>query len=239
MANEVFGQWTVINNVPDRIDATGKHHKRVLVSCSCGRTTIEKDVYKLKHGAKMCKKCYLEILPKNGIPFERKPNKYNLSGECGIGYTSNGEEFYFDLEDYDKIKNYTWFINSRGYVVTTLNNQSRKNSLGMHQLLMGIGCDHKNRNPRNNKKSNLRVCTQAENTRNRTIQSNNTSGFIGVSEVKRNKKWIAYIGINGKTKRLGTYTDKEEAIKARLEAEAKYFGEFAPQRDLFEKYGIE
>ena len=36
----------------------------------------------------------------------KKYNTYDLSGEYGIGYTSKGEEFYFDLDDYDKIKDY-------------------------------------------------------------------------------------------------------------------------------------
>ena len=40
--------------------------------------------------------------------------------------------------------------------------------------------------------------------------------------------------MNNKTKYLGSFKNKEGAIKARLEAEAKYFGEFAPQKHLFE-----
>lgn len=46
----------------------------------------------------------------------RKLNRYNLDGEYGIGYTSKDEEFYFDKEDYDKVKEYTWHINPEGYV---------------------------------------------------------------------------------------------------------------------------
>ena len=42
----------------------------------------------------------------------KKYNKYDLSGEYGIGWTSNtNQEFYFDLEDYDKIKDYCWIYN--------------------------------------------------------------------------------------------------------------------------------
>lgn len=37
---------------------------------------------------------------------------------------------------------------------------------------------------------------------------------------------------------LGSFSDKEDAIKARLQAEAKYFKKFAPQRHLFKQYGI-
>lgn len=52
-------------------------------------------------------------------------------------------------------------------------------------------------------------------------------------------KWEAYIQLNKKRKSLGYFNNKEDAIKARLEAEAIYYKEFAPQRHLFEQYGIE
>ena len=45
--------------------------------------------------------------------------------------------------------------------------------------------------------------------------------------------------LNQKSIWLGEYADKDDAIKARLLAEAKYFGDFAPQHHLFEQYGIE
>ena len=46
----------------------------------------------------------------------KKYNTYDLSGEYGIGYTSKGEEFWFDLNDYNKIKDYCWYYNSNGYL---------------------------------------------------------------------------------------------------------------------------
>lgn len=239
MIGQVFGEWTVIDDALDRVDKSGKHHKRVLVECSCKRTVLEKDVYKLKNGAKMCKQCYLEILPSNGKLFEKNPNKYDLSGKVGVGYTSKGEEFYFDIDDYELIKNYTWFITPRGYVATTLNDRKTDRHLSMHQLICGKNSDHKDRNPRNNTRENLRLCTFADNARNRSLLSNNTTGIMGVGFNSNNKKWIAYIGINGKTKRIGTYENKYDAIVARLKAEKDNWGtEFSPQRHLFQEYNI-
>ena len=55
---------------------------------------------------------------------------------------------------------------------------------------------------------------------------------------KQNKKWTASIRINNKQKYLGSFIDKTEAIKTRLNAELKYYGEFAPQRHLFQEYEI-
>ena len=49
---------------------------------------------------------------------------------------------------------------------------------------------------------------------------------------------MARIVLNKKDIYLGRYSNKEDAMKARFEAEIKYFGEFAPQRHLFEQYGI-
>ena len=46
----------------------------------------------------------------------KKHNKYDLSGEYGIVYTSNGEEYWFDKEDYDKIKDYYWRKDPHGYL---------------------------------------------------------------------------------------------------------------------------
>ena len=55
---------------------------------------------------------------------------------------------------------------------------------------------------------------------------------------KTNNNWNTYIKINGKRKYLGSFSSKTEAIRARLKAEKEYFGEFSPQKHLFEEYGI-
>lgn len=82
-----------------------------------------------------------------------KYNKYNLTGEYGIGYTEKGEEFYFDSEDYDLIKDYYWAINNGGYLTSTKNNKTLyftklvKNSKKTMRYL--------NRNKLDNRKKNL------------------------------------------------------------------------------------
>lgn len=73
---------------------------------------------------------------------------------------------------------------------------------------------------------------------NSSIAKNNTSGITGVHYDKKRNKWCAQIMINRKGIFLGYYNNKDDAIKSRLTAEQKYFGRFAPQRDLFEKYSI-
>lgn len=165
---------------------------------------------------------------------ERKDNQYDLSGSFGVGYTTNtNEAFYFDLEDFDKIKNYCW-REDQGYIVAKIHGKK----IRMHQLLYSKGCDHIDRNRKNNQKSNLRDATQMENTQNRSLMKNNKSGFTGVYYDKNHNGWCVQITVNKNQLYLGCFSSKDEAIRTRLEAEATYFGDFAPQRHLFEQYGI-
>ena len=90
----------------------------------------------------------------------------------------------------------------------------------------------------NNCRSNLRRATQAENVKNKSKQKNNASGVTGVGWVKKLSKWRARITFNEKEIYLGVFDNKMDAIRERLKAEKKYFGEFAPQRHLFEQYKI-
>lgn len=159
----------------------------------------------------------------------KKYNKYDLSGEYGIGYTENGTAFYFDLEDYDKIKDYYWNNNGNDeYFRTTVN---KKTEL-LHRFIMGVDnnsslvVDHINTHHReDDRKSNLRIVSNSENQMNRRLAKNNTSGTSGVDWVKKTNLWRSRITINNQTITIGCYKNKEDAIKARKEAEEKYFGE--------------
>ena len=154
-----------------------------------------------------------------------KPNIYNLSGEYGIGYASNtGNEFYFDLEDYEKIKIFRWYEEKRdGYISTVSDNQHIK----LHQFVSNNVkyLDHENRNKRDNRKSNLRQSDKSRNEMNKSTSSRNKSGVVGVSFSNRNKKWIAQIK-KSNDHRAKYFKDKEEAIKQRLFWEKEMFGAF-------------
>jgi hypothetical protein len=62
---------------------------------------------------------------------------------------------------------------------------------------------------------------------NKGIISNNTSGATGVIWNKRLNKWQSRITVDKKDIYLGSYNNFEDAVKARKEAEEKYFGEFS------------
>lgn len=79
--------------------------------------------------------------------------------------------------------------------------------------------DHINGNPFDNRWENLRDVSTKDNCRNRKRPSNNTSGCTGVYWLKKIKKWQARITINDKTKSLGNYSNKHDAIAVRKAAE--------------------
>ena len=87
--------------------------------------------------------------------------------------------------------------------------------------------DHIDGDKSNNKINNLRLASKSQNAMNRiNLASDNTSGVTGVYWYKKFKKWIATIQVNKVYKYLGSFTNKEDAIKVRREAEIKYFGDF-------------
>jgi len=92
--------------------------------------------------------------------------------------------------------------------------------------LTGLHADHINTNTQDNRRSNLRAATRAENQRNRSMPRNNTSGFKGVIFDKRNSRFTAQIGLHG-TKYLGSFTTALEASQAYQDAALKLHGKFA------------
>lgn len=66
----------------------------------------------------------------------------------------------------------------------------------------------------------------------------NKSGIVGVSWNKKRNNWKSVLVFEGKEKYLGSFKNKDDAIKARLLAEIQYYGEYAPQKHLFNQYGI-
>ena len=144
------------------------------------------------------------------------------------------EYIQIDIEDYDKVKKYCWSINSAGYPVARCHEKDMP--IFMHRLILdvkkGYIVDHKNHNTLDNRKENLRICTQYENMANQKPSSRNTSGHKGVYWNKDKNKWNVKIGYKNKNINVGYYKDINDAIKARQEAEEKYFGEFSYYKSI-------
>lgn len=87
--------------------------------------------------------------------------------------------------------------------------------------------DHKDGNPQNNHISNLRECSQRENTRNASKKSSNTSGVVGVCWNKATGKWLAQCADrNGIKTYLGLFTNKHHAGEAVRKFRIKEHAEF-------------
>lgn len=82
--------------------------------------------------------------------------------------------------------------------------------------------DHDNRDGTDNRWLNLNVTDYTGNNRNRGKSRRNTSGYTGVTKIKKSQTYVAIIGVNGTNKYLGSFKTIEEAVKARKEAEKKY-----------------
>ena len=76
-------------------------------------------------------------------------------------------------------------------------------------------------------RSNLRLATNQENSRNRRANISRSDGLKGVSFDGRRNAWRAYISIDGKQKWLGYYRELDDARAAYCAAAIEYFGEFA------------
>lgn len=137
--------------------------------CDCGTQKIIRGKDLRQGKIKSCG-CYHREFAKGRPSPNKKYNKYDLSGEYGIGFTSNtNKEFYFDLEDYDKIKEYCWYEHT-GYAYTQINEKDTH----MVWIIMGDKhYDHINRNRLDNRKCNLRKFENiAQNMKNKGMYKN-------------------------------------------------------------------
>lgn len=129
-----------------------------------------------------------------------------------------------DLEKINKLK----LIVKHGYVKIRIKNKEISLAREIMNAPFGMVVDHINGNTLDNRKCNLRICTNSQNLKNRKININNTTGAKGVTW--RNNKRIPYrasIMVDGKLIRLGNFSFIDDAKKAYNNAANKYFGEFA------------
>jgi hypothetical protein len=135
-----------------------------------------------------------------------------------------------DDEDYAWLSQWAWFYDD-GYAERTINHsKTLKEKVRMHRLIAGATpaqlVDHRNRRGLDNRRSNLRVCTSAQNARNVSKRAGVSSPFIGVSWVKRDQVWSATIRV-GSNRFLGYFDREEHAALAHDQAARELHGEFA------------
>ena len=225
-----FGRCVAVQQVEDKISKSGKRYAQWECVCDCGRPFVTEYRCLMTGGTTSCG-CYRrERMSKLGKTW-RRDNEYDLSGEYGICYFHNEPDgyFIFDLDDYEKLSEYCWSkSSSNGYAYARVRGELRNitaQSVIMGQTPDGMVIDHINRDRLDNRKENLRFTSHKENARNRSLMSNNQSGFPGVHFQKSRQKWRASIAVDYQRIQLGEFDTKEEAYDAYLKAREKYWGD--------------
>jgi hypothetical protein len=143
---------------------------------------------------------------------------------------TQGKVALIDDEDWELVSKYSWYAykNKHGNTFYAATTNSKNFKIRMHRLIMntpsGKQVDHINGNGLDNRRVNLRVCTNSQNHMNGQ-KVHGKSVYRGVC--KDRKWWKARICVNRQQINLGLFTDEIEAAKAYDEAASKYFGQFA------------
>lgn len=146
---------------------------------------------------------------------------------------SRGHFALVDDEDYPHVSQYKWTFDN-GYAVRGIRLANRRyKKILLHRFLTnaqpGEFVDHRDGDRTNNTRSNLRICTKAQNGANRHVPApNKVSRYKGVSRTHRTQdRWSALIIANGKRHRLGSFATQEEAAQAYDKAARELHGEYA------------
>ena len=215
LVGQVFGDLTVVD-----LTEVSTNYSQWECRCICGNTIIASRT-DLKRGKKTSCGC------------KDIKNEYEFTSDTCIGYTSDNKPFLVDIDKFDLICNYYWYIDDNGYVRNC-------NGVKLHRLVTnassGMDVDHKHGewSRFDNRSSNLRECSKAENSRNRPPHKNNKLGVKGVSQQGKNKYRVE-IQFNHQRIKIGVFNTLKEAADA-YDAKAKeLFGEYAWLNNYNEK----
>lgn len=211
----------------------------------CGRESFKKIRY---GGHTVCSK-HMHQMNKYGKVLDNIPrtnsdlNDFIIKGNIVYFNVYNQKnikigEFFIDKCDLDKVRWHKWRISS-GHIVT--GQPAKKQQKDVGHIILGTNpsvntvIDHKDGNPMNNTRENLRICSQSKNVLNKRYMSNNTSEFVGVAYRKDRNTYDPEIRINYKRCHLGYEKNKKHAVYKRYIAEELLFGEYVNEEEHSKK----
>ena len=165
------------------------------------------------------------------------PNFYP-SGDFKLGSEAvrripltRGKFALVEPEDYYQLSKFNWHTREPTKGIFYASGIRNGKSVRMHREIMDapddLVVDHIDRNGLNNCRSNLRLCTPAQNNLNKFLNSYGSSKYKGVNWAKIKKKWRAEVQFDNKMYYLGYFTDEIDAAKAYDEKASQLHGEFA------------
>lgn len=126
-----------------------------------------------------------------------------------------------DADVYEWAAQHRWYRKPDGYVVRNIPKEGGgQQTLSLHRAVMGLKpgdsqhVDHISHDLLDNCRTNLRLCSHAENHQNRRADRGASSRYRGVSWNREKQKWHAYGALDGHLHHLGFYTDEQEAADA-------------------------
>lgn len=139
-----------------------------------------------------------------------------------------------DDQDYSEVSKHRWFLDGKGYATRNVNREGKHRMVLLHREIMGATpgqiVDHANGTRLDNRRSNLRFCTNRENLANRHVVKSSTSRFLGVrkrTDAPRRKPWQARIRDHGKQVCIGYFATEAEAALAYDRVASVVHGQFA------------
>jgi AP2 domain/HNH endonuclease len=147
-----------------------------------------------------------------------------------------------DDEDYVGLMQFKWHaqVDQRGRLVYAhrwdRKADGRRENVSMHRQILGLGpremADHVNGNGLDNRRENLRACTNQQNQRNRekvrtSINGRPSSPYKGVRWNPNRNRWVGEIKVDGRSVFLGHHRSEEDAARAYDAAALQHFGDFA------------
>jgi hypothetical protein len=146
---------------------------------------------------------------------------------------TQGSVAIIDDADYELVSQYKWQLSpnkNTGYASHAFSKKGKYYRLYMHRLITGASADkevdHINHNGLDNRRANLRVCSEQENKWNR-VHPIGKSGFKGVHWYRPTGRWRAIIVIDNRFKHLGIFDDPRDGAAAYDRAAVSAFGDFA------------